>query len=435
MYYDITKNILLGFITSFIYIYIWISLINKKNYNRNTKIYILYLIISVTLFSLLELNLFVSNLLLIIILVSILKILFNENINVCLITLLLSQIINIVSSLLLKVLYNLFIKDLNIFDIYSVRLINLYMLFLFTFIITKSKYFKRIIKIIYSKINISKTIFIIILTGSILFLYNYTSTFLQYKFSFRLLILLNIFIIIIYAKMIYKFAFMKKEYNEVSDRYINIITSLKEYEDMIDKYRILNHENKNQLLTIRAMILKCENNIPKYIDTIIDTTINDNEKLMFETNVIPSGGLRAIIYSKMLCMKDNNINVKLEVERTIRKINLDNLSESDILDICKIVGVFLDNAIEEVKSIKDKIVKIKLYILENDLCILISNRYSNEIDISKLDDIGYTTKEKGHGYGLCLVKSIIDSKDSKFENERYIKDSYFTQILKIKNII
>ena len=297
MYYDILKDILLGFITSFIYIYIWISLINNKKYNQNIKIYILYLIVSVILFVLLKLNLFLSNLLLVIILVPILRILFNENINICLITLLLSQIINIVSSLLFKIIFNLFIKNLYIFDIYSERLLNLYVLFLFTFIITKSKYFKRIVETIYDKLNINKSIFIIILTGSILFLYNYTSTFLHYKFSFRLLILLNIFIIIIYIKMIYKFAFIKKEYNEVSDRYINIISSLKEYEAMIDKYRVLNHENKNQLLTIRAMILKSENDIPKYIDTIIDTTIKDNEKLMFETNVIPSGGLRAIIYS------------------------------------------------------------------------------------------------------------------------------------------
>lgn len=434
MYYDIIKNILLGFITSFIYIYIWISLIDKKEYNKNTKIYILYLILSVILFYLLELNLFLSNLLLVIVLVPILRILFNENINICLITLLLSQILNIMSSLLFKIIFNLFIKDLNIFDIYSIKLINLYVLFLFTFIITKSKYFKKIVKIIYNKINIGKTIFIIILTGSILFLYNYTSTFLQYKFSFRLLILLNIFIIIIYIKMIYKFAFIKKQYSEVSDRYINIIHSLKEYEDMIDKYRILNHENKNQLLTIRAMILKSEDNIPKYIDTIIDTTIKDNEKLMFETNVIPSGGLRAIIYSKMLYMKDNNIDVKLDVERTLRRINLDNLKESDILDMCKIVGVFLDNAIEEVKSIENKIIKIKLYISLDDLCILISNKYNNKIDISKIDEVGYTTKEKGHGYGLCLVKSIIDSKENRFENIRCIKDNYFTQILKIKNI-
>lgn len=48
-----------------------------------------------------------------------------------------------------------------------------------------------------------------------------------------------------------------------------------------------------------------------------------------------------------------------------------------------------------------------------------------------MDNPGYTTKENGHGYGLSLVREIIESND-RLSSEREIKDNIFKQILKIK---
>ena len=245
---------------------------------------------------------------------------------------------------------------------------------------------------------------------------------------------INIMLVIIYIIVIIKYLIIKYRYNKVSNEYCNIVNSFNEYESMIDKYRILNHENKNQLLTIRSMIVKKEENIPMYIDTLIDTTINDNEKLMFETNIIPSGGLRAIIYSKMAYMKDINIKPILDVERSIRKIDLTNINNNLMVNICKIIGVFLDNAIEEVEKLDKKEIKIKLYIKNNNLCITIKNKFLKDFNLNKIGICGYTTKGNNHGYGLSLVKKII-SENSNIINNKYIENNYFVQNLEIVGII
>lgn len=52
--------------------------------------------------------------------------------------------------------------------------------------------------------------------------------------------------------------------------------------------------------------------------------------------------------------------------------------------------------------------------------------------MDKIDNAGYTTKGKGHGYGLALVNKILEENKDILENERMIEKNTFTQCLKIK---
>ena len=124
-----------------------------------------------------------------------------------------------------------------------------------------------------------------------------------YKISLHYLLVFNIGItLFLFNIIIYSFK-TQINYNKVSDKYNIAINSLKDYEEMMSKYRLANHENKNLLLAIRAMIINKDKDVPKYINSIIKDKYNDNEKLLLKVNVIPSGGLRATIYSEILKIK------------------------------------------------------------------------------------------------------------------------------------
>ena len=300
-----------------------------------------------------------------------------------------------------------------------------------TIIIVKIPFVRKIYdKIIFEVEKINKRM-LIILSLIILCIANVLAMTTYFRVDLRILIIINvIYTLFCFLIVLYSFK-MQTNYNNVSDKYNVAINSLTDYENMMSKYRIENHENKNLLLTVRAMIINKEEDIPKYIDSIVKEKYEDNEKLLLKMNVIPSGGLRATIYSEILKIKDNKINYTLDIDKKLKTVDLIELDTDTIIDVCKIIGVFIDNAIEEVKKLKKKNIKISLYIEEDYLNIKVSNNYKGELNISKIFDEGYTTKGRGHGYGLSLVKKIVDN-NKNFKNHTEISKDIFSQIITIK---
>ena len=249
-----------------------------------------------------------------------------------------------------------------------------------------------------------------------------------------IVLITNVIMAIIFIGLVIMSSKIKANYNKINSKYETSISSLREYEVMIDKFRIDTHENKNEFLTIRNM-LKDKNSketVIKYIDKLVDNKIKDNDKVMKKTSKIPEGGLRATIYSKLCLMDKLKIKYKLNISREVRTTDLINLDEDLVLKICKILGVFLDNAIEAVTNLKKKEISIEIYIMDKELCVDITNNFEGNLDLNKINNIKYTTKGDGHGYGLTLVSKLIAEESNKLENEKSINRDNFTQTLKIK---
>ena len=289
---------------------------------------------------------------------------------------------------------------------------------------------------LYNKlINITKKLpmfLLLIICILVIVSMNYLMATIYYKLSPIIIVLINSILIFVYSFIVYKALDEKNNSMIVKSENTSLMNSLHQYEDMVDRQRVDNHENKNQLLIIKNMIKKKDKDVVKYIDTIVKDQKEDDEALYTRVMTIPSGGLQGIIYQKMLVMKDERIKFSLDVGRGVRDFELEKLSMDDNYRLCKIVGVFLDNAVEESRKIDDKCIMISLYIDDGDLVIDVSNRFKGKIDIDRIDESGYTTKGEGHGYGLSLVKKILSETD-RFENVRSVKKDVFKQIIKIKN--
>ena len=260
---------------------------------------------------------------------------------------------------------------------------------------------------------------------------NFLLAFMYYELKSVYVVIINTVLLLIYSYIVYRTLNEKSNNMMIKAENDSLMHSLHQYEDMVDRQRVDNHENKNQLLIIKNMIKKNDKDVVKYIDTIVKDEKEDDEVLYTRVKTIPSGGLQGIIYQKMLVMKDEKIVFSLDVSRDVRKIDLDDFSMEDNYRLCKIVGVLLDNAIEESRKIDDKCIMISLYVDDGKLVIDVSNRFSGKLDLDKLDEEGYTTKGDGHGYGLSLVKKIMSETDI-FENERSIKKDVFKQVIKVK---
>ena len=99
--------------------------------------------------------------------------------------------------------------------------------------------------------------------------------------------------------------------------------------------------------------------------------------------------------------------------------------------LCRLMGIFFDNAIYAAAETSKKRIAFEVYESKEELNIIISNTYANDIFLNKLGENGYTTKEEGRGKGLYLAKKF-SSKYKIFELENRIINDYYIQKIKIK---
>ncbi|MCM1370295.1 MAG: GHKL domain-containing protein [Clostridium sp.] len=432
----IILNVLAGLTVGFADIYMWHRLYNKKINFKDYKLYI-----SITLIAIISnLNYYLVNNYVKIFSITLFCMfvnayLFNKRNNEILIAPIVSQfIILIVESVLIAPLY--FLLDFINLKLSTISFNALYLNILISILsclISRLKWPRKLfIKLVKITDKLSER-FLFVFLGFMAIVSNFFIMLPYYELDSIYIVCINFIIIIFYVFIIFKMMEQKNSNIKINNKYNIVNNTLKEVEQNVTRLKITNHENKNQLLTIRNMLKKGEKSdkIMNHIDTIVKQKVEDDENLMFQTSTIMNSMISSIIYSKMLTMKENKIDSKLVVDRDIRKLDLGEMDEDLSAEVCKIIGVYLDNAIEEVIKLDKKIVSIELYCEDKCLCIDISNNFEGEIDTEKINIPGYTTKNDGHGYGLSLVKEIIDSNQNLSSNLE-INNDIFKQKLKIK---
>ena len=358
------------------------------------------------------------------------KLLFNYNIKRNFVISFLMFIVTIISELIFSISI-VFLKKLDnqtYIEIYQGQIISNVIISFIMLLFSKN----RILNFLYNKIciivkniSLNKTITflgLIVVCSSFLFYMSYYNKNNFFSLFVNFLIVTAYFIIVI---MIIK---KESSYNKIHSKYVIMIDELKEYENIINEYRIINHENKNQLLSIKGMTRNKKVN--EYIDEMINNKSSNNKRLLDQALLIPTGGLRGLLYSKLIQMKDKNIDYNLNIDRKVNNNLMKKIDSKEMIDICQIVGVFIDNSIEAVENLDNRNIIINIYD-ENGFVIEIINNYKSNIKINRIDKVGYTTKGTNHGYGLALVNKII-SKNKNFSNEREVSKNMFKQKLVVK---
>ena len=432
----IIDDILGGIVMAIANIYMWHKLHNQKINFKNYKVYVSIIFISIIcIFN----YYFVNNY------IKILTILVASFIGNCFLfkrkdtsnifVPIISELIILLSELMISIVaFTILNLDMNFVssNYFGSLIINILIGFM-SVILVNISFFKKLLNFL-QKItsNIPKNI-IISIFALLIIICNFLLAISYYKIETKYVLIFDTVMIIIYSFIVFKMLEQKNRYIKISNKYNMTNTTLKELEQNVTRLKITNHENKNQLLTIRNMIKKGEDgkSLIKHIENIVNTKIKDDETLMLQTSIITNSMISSIVYSKMLTMKENDVDAALIISRDIKDLYLSDIPDELAVEVCKIIGVYLDNALEEVSKYEEKIINIEFYAEKKTLCIAISNNFEGEIDFEKMDNPGYTTKENGHGYGLSLAREIIESND-RLSSEREIKDNIIKQILKIK---
>ena len=250
----------------------------------------------------------------------------------------------------------------------------------------------------------------------------------------------NIFLylvaIIVLVSVLFSLIKQMRINNNLTKEYDNLLQFMTTYENEIEKQRILRHEVKNEFRTIKAKICDNQENkeIIEYIDEIVKDKYEINKEKYAKFGYLPPNGIKGLCYFKTQKAEEKGIKVSLNISKRIKETTIYNLTLKEQRDFGRILGVFLDNAIEASEESKEKQIGIEAYInSEKEFRMIITNTYKNKIDKSKIGLENFSTKGKTRGHGLLLVKQLV-GKNKKFEIKRDIKENIYIQTIEIKKI-
>lgn len=200
---------------------------------------------------------------------------------------------------------------------------------------------------------------------------------------------------------------------------------------MYQLQRMANHEHKNELSIISGLVHKNNKKLKDYIDGLINLKVKNNDQWMEKLKCIPEGGLRGLLYYKMRLMEEKNINVEFDVNRNVTTHLLLSMKDEVKNQLCKIIGIYLDNAIQAVQDLENKNIRIGIYAEKKNsktFTISIINNYDGTIDLTRINEKGYSTKGKGRGLGLSMAQEILEKVPEIKSTTKIIKRNFMQEI-------
>lgn len=298
-------------------------------------------------------------------------------------------ILELCFSLLLLINSSLNTNNISIF----VKIIMSIIVYNFAYFLVRKYKFKLFIK----KINsFAQEIFLFETTLLlIIFIINISLFFRSENFnniyniiSIIILIFYIIFTLIQIVKGKYVIQKLEAKNKELTNSYKASSTAL-------EQFRELKHNLKNDLYSIKGIL-------PKEKQVLLNnilTKYNSNYDWLNNITDIPEG-LQGIIYLKKLEAEKHK--VKLIVNYNSKK----EIKDKDFLDICDILGIYLDNAIEASKEKGDKTIVLDIRDYYDSMILKVINKFSNSVNLTEIGNKDYSTKNRNSGLGLNYISKI-----------------------------
>lgn len=301
---------------------------------------------------------------------------------------------------------------------------NILMLFAIILLVKTTKQYLLKLKHIMEREKITNIFYFVLVVGITLIL---SKNIMNWQNEVEFIV--NIGIIIMFLIVI--FSFFKEKYKtyKKTEEFNSMYKQSQSIKTLLNRYKKYNHENNNQLIVIRENSLDNEK-VVKYIDSILNENKGHEDKWISELSYIKDPGISGFLSVKINQMLDNKIKVSLMISPKVKKYKFEEIKPKEYKELCRVIGIYLDNAYEASKKTRKKEVTIEILIDKEKLLIIISNSFKGKIELGKIDEEGYTTKGKEHGVGLSIVKDIVTT-NKKLEQRREVIKDYFYQYLYI----
>jgi len=250
-------------------------------------------------------------------------------------------------------------------------------------------------------------------------------------------ILFGAIFIVSIAIFIYIFRTLKSKLE--ADRKVESYNDLKNYTDNLENVynnlRSFKHDYVNILTSLSYYINEGNlDELKKYFNSSIlpqQDFLNRGTAALNNLMHIKLLELKSLLSVKLMNALSNNITVTLDVPEDIDHINM------DPVDMIRIIGIYLDNAIEAAKETAAPVVNVHMANIDNGTAIIISNNYVDKgLSLQKMSQLHVSTKGEGRGIGLYNVEKIFANYENIFHEtnlESSGDDHLFVQHLRISD--
>ncbi|EKN62856.1 GHKL domain-containing protein [Schinkia azotoformans] len=250
----------------------------------------------------------------------------------------------------------------------------------------------------------------------------------------KMLVIINIAIQLLYLSLIIllfslllrttKKEYMVKQKEILQQHFSEYTKALAKVNEDMQKFR---HDYMNILLSIRGYL--DEKNIDGLTDYFYTYIIPTEQQTLFRNKMfgvlekLEVLDIKSIIASKMIQAERENIEVNLEIPQQISQINI------DPIDLTRVIGIYLDNAIEASENIKNPCINMAFFQNTEENIIIIENKCNpDNLHLDKLFNKSFSTKGEQRGLGLLNARSILNKYDHITMNTRIEKDWFIQEI-------
>ncbi|EHE85064.1 sensor histidine kinase [Latilactobacillus curvatus] len=221
---------------------------------------------------------------------------------------------------------------------------------------------------------------------------------------------------------------IRQEANDQFVRNQQLQDYLVNIEQQYTELRRFKHDYQNILLSLESFAEKGDQQQFKayYQELLAQRPIQSEIQgaVIAQLDYLKNDPIRGLVIQKFLAAKQAGVTLKFEMTEPIE------LATANLLTVIRIIGILLDNAIEQAVQETDQLVSCAFLQSDGLIEITIENTASQVKNLQAFSELGYSTKGAGRGTGLANVQDLI-AKQTNLFLETQIENRKLRQTLMI----
>lgn len=281
--------------------------------------------------------------------------------------------------------------------------------------------------------QISKKQLNIFIIGIIIYIIPQMLLFIINKYSYPIIFLIINSIQFILTS-IFLLIYLKKDIEHEKTQSDLITSELhnKTMVGMVDGVRTLKHDYNNIMQSLNGYVsTKQYDKLQDHINNVLRECNVVNNLSIIDPNIFNEPAIYGIVGAKYFIAMKHDISFDFDIIANIKEIDF------PMPELSRILGIFLDNAIEATQNLENKYIRLEMK-FNNRKCadiIRIINTFDTnvQLDLNKIYDKDFSTKEVKSGVGLWEVKKIVN-KNPNSQVYATIQNNKFIQNLIIEKL-